>query len=344
MTATTALDARPAAAGPAPSTAALLEPTTPRLRTVAAFLPPEASIFELGIACEVFGIDRTRDGLPGFELRLCAERPGPQPARHGLGVHVPHGLAGLDGADLVVVLPPGEGTPVSDAVREALHAAVRAGARVMSMCSGSFVLARAGLLDGRRSTTHWYHADAFRAEFPDIELVPDVLYVEDGPIATSAGTAAGIDLCLHLVRQAHGPAVASGIARRMVVPPHRDGGQAQFVRTPVAACTADTLAGLLEWATAHLHEELSVARLARHAAMSERTFARRFRDETGTTPHHWITAQRVALAEQLLEAGTGSMDDVARRCGFASADMLRHHFTRLRSTTPTAYRRTFGCT
>jgi transcriptional regulator GlxA family with amidase domain len=212
----------------------------------------------------------------------------------------------------------------------------------MSMCSASFILARAGLLDGRRSTTHWRYADRFRTEFPQIDLVPDVLYVEDGPIATSAGTAAAIDLCLHLVRRSHGPAAASGIARRMVVPPHRDGGQAQFVRTPVAACTGETLSGLLEWAVAHLDGDLSVTMLAERAAMSERTFARRFRDETGTTPHHWVTAQRVALAEQLLEEGADSMEDVARQCGFASAGMLRHHFTRLRSTTPTAFRRTFG--
>ncbi len=213
-----------------------------------------------------------------------------------------------------------------------------------SLCSGSFLLARTGLLDGRRATTHWLYGDAFRAEFPQVRLVTDVLYVEDGPIATSAGTAAGIDLGLHLIRRSYGSVVASEVARRMVVPPHRDGGQAQFVRTPVTPCTDDNLASLLEWAAGHLDQDLSVARLAQRAAMSERTFARRFRHETGTTPHHWVTGQRIALAERLLEAGTLPVEVVARRCGFASADMLRHHFVRLRSTTPTAYRRTFGPT
>jgi transcriptional regulator GlxA family with amidase domain len=210
------------------------------------------------------------------------------------------------------------------------------------MCSAAFIVGRAGLLAGRRATTHWIHTDRFQAEFPDVELVPDVLYVEDGPIATSAGTASAIDLCLHLIRRSHGPAVASGIARRMVVPPHRDGGQAQYVQTPVRARPAETLAFVLDWAAAHLQEDLSVARLAERAAMSERTFARRFRDETGTTPKHWVLAQRIALAEQLLEAGAVSIDEVAERCGFGSAAMLRHHFARLRATTPTAYRRTFA--
>ena len=314
------------------------------LRSIVVLLHDPVSMFEFGVACEVFGTDRTADGLPAFDFAACTEHPGPLSTAHAglvqLSVH--RGLDALVGADLIIVAPPGEHTTPSPAVAQALRDAVAAGSRVMSMCSGSFILARAGLLDGRRATTHWYHADAFCQQFPDVELVPDVLYLEDGPIATSAGTAAAIDLCLHLVRRAHGAAAASGIARRMVVPPHRDGGQAQFVRTPVAPCTGDTLAGLLEWAQAHLHEDLSVTRLARQAAMSERTIARRFRDETGTTPHHWVTAQRVALAEQLLEAGAESIEEVARRCGFASADMLRHHFTRLRSTTPTAFRRTFG--
>jgi AraC family transcriptional regulator, transcriptional activator FtrA len=319
------------------------EEPAPPLRSVAVLLHPGVSMFELGVACEAFGTDRTRDGLPGFDFTVCTEHPGQLTTRHGFELTVTHGLDALEGADLVMVAPEGDGVHPSPAVIRALRDAAERGATVMSMCSASFILARAGLLDGRRSTTHWYHADRFRAEFPHIELVPDVLFVEDGPIATSAGTAAAIDLCLHLIRRSHGPAAATGIARRMVVPPQRDGGQAQFIRTPVAPVAADTLAGLLEWATEHLDEDLSVSRLAKRAAMSERTFARRFRDETGTTPHHWVTAQRIALAEQLLEAGAESMEEVARTCGFASADMLRHHFTRLRSTTPTAFRRTFSC-
>ncbi|HEY6797307.1 MAG TPA: helix-turn-helix domain-containing protein [Kineosporiaceae bacterium] len=319
------------------------EPAPPPLGSVAVLVHPGVATFEFGTACEVFGTDRSAEGLPLFDVRICTERPGLVASQHGFELTVRHGLEALAGADLVIVIPAGVTTAPSPAVAGALRQAVAGGARVTSMCSASFILARAGLLAGRRATTHWRYAEAFRAEFPDVDLVPDVLYVEDGPIATSAGTAAGIDLCLHLVRRSHGPAVAGAIARRMVVPPHRDGGQAQFVRTPVAAAGADALAPVLEWVAAHLGEDLSVARLAARAAMSERTFARRFRDETGTTPHHWVTAQRVALAEQLLEEGVLGMEEVARRCGFASADMLRHHFVRMRSTTPTAYRRTFGC-
>ena len=169
-----------------------------------------------------------------------------------------------------------------------------------------------------------------------------MLYVEDGPVITSAGTAAGIDMCLNLVRRAHGTEAANGIARRMVVPPQRDGGQAQYVETPVRNCSAQTLAPVLDWAAAHLAEDLSITRLAARAAMSERTFARRFRDETGTTPHQWVQLQRVALAERLLEGGDLGIEEVARRSGFGSAAMLRHHFGRRRRTTPVAYRRTFG--
>lgn len=332
--------ARPSAAAPTPPAA------PPTLRSVAVLVHPGVTAFELGAACELFGIDRTAAGLPPVGFRLCTEHPGLIPCQQGFELTVAHGLDALDAADLVLALPaanPASGGLVpTPAVTAALHRALARGARVTSMCSASFLLARAGLLDGRRATTHWVYADAFRAEFPQVHLVPDVLYVEDGPITTSAGTAAGIDLGLHLIRQSFGSTVASAVARRMVVPPHRDGGQAQFVTTPVTPCTDDALASVLAWASARLDQDLSVARLAAEAAMSPRTFARRFRQETGTTPHHWVTGQRIALAEQLLESGATNMEDVAHRCGFASADMLRHHFARRRATTPTAYRRTFG--
>jgi transcriptional regulator GlxA family with amidase domain len=213
---------------------------------------------------------------------------------------------------------------------------------VASLCSGAFVLGRVGLLDGRRATTHWRYAAALARDFPAAEVVPDVLFVQDGPVFTSAGTAAGIDLCLHLVRDSHGAAAANGIARRMVVPPQREGGQAQFVETPVSPVPGTGLAPVLEWAERHLGDDLSVAVLAGRAAMSERTFARRFREQTGTTPHHWVLARRVALAEQLLEAGGLSVEQIADRAGFGSATMLRHHFRRARSTAPSAYRRAFG--
>lgn len=314
----------------------------PALRTVATLVHDDVSIFELGIACEVFGVDRSAEGLPAFEHHVCTPRPGLVRGLPGMDLAVSEGLDRVADADLVIVVPSGVDTHPGPDVVDALQAAAARGATVVSMCSAAFVVARAGLLSGRRATTHWFYAERFRSEFPDVDLVPDVLYVEDGPVATSAGTSAGIDLCLHLVRRSHGPAAANGIARRMVVPPHRDGGQAQYVQAPVRAHTADTLADVLDWATAHLADDLSVSRLAERASMSERTFARRFRDETGTTPHHWVLAQRIALAEQLLEGGAHSVDEVAGRCGFGSAAMLRHHFGRLRATTPTAYRRIFA--
>lgn len=314
-----------------------------RLEKVAVFIDDGVAPFEFGIPCEVFGVDRSAQGIPKFEFSVCS--PNPRPVRTSLGfeITVHHRLEPLDDADLIVVSPTGEDYEPSAELVGALQRAVARGATVISLCTGAFTLARAGLLEGRKATTHWFHEAEFRATFPDIDTVPGVLYVEDGNVATSAGTAAGIDLCLNLVRRAHGPSAANGIARRMVVPPQRDGGQAQYVETPVAARPAETLAPVLDWAAERLHEDLSVSRLAARAAMSERTFARRFRDETGTTPHQWVMLQRVALAERLLERGGMGIEEVARRCGFGSAAMLRHHFARLRRTTPTAYRRTFGC-
>jgi transcriptional regulator GlxA family with amidase domain len=313
------------------------------LRSVAVVVEPGVSPFEMAVACEVFGVDRSESGVPKVDFAMCSAGPGVVPTSTGFGLVVPYRFDRLAEADLVVVPACGCDDAVSDELAAALHAVVERGGRVASLCSGAFLLARAGLLSGRRATTHWRYADRFRAEFPDVGLVPDVLFVEDGPVATSAGTAAGIDLCLHLVRQAFGAAVANTVARRMVVPPQRDGGQAQFVESPVRDVRAGTLAPVLDWAVEHLDEDLSVPLLAQRAAMSERTFARRFRDETGTTPHAWLLARRVALAEELLEAGDLAIEEIARRCGFGSATMLRHHFTRLRGISPTRFRRTFSC-
>jgi AraC family transcriptional regulator, transcriptional activator FtrA len=314
----------------------------PALRRVAVIVDEGVATFELAIPCEVFGVDRSSTGLPKFEFFVCSPEAGPVMTSSGFQVIAPHRLDPVETADLVVVPPCGEDYVPPPAIAAALQRAAARGAMVASLCTGAFTLARAGLLDGRRATTHWFHEDEFVRTFPTVEFVCDKLYIEDGPISTSAGTAAGIDLCLHLVRKAYGAAAANGIARRMIVPPHRDGGQAQFVEAPVRPREADTLAPVLDWAAARLDEDLSVSRLAAQAAMSERTFARRFRDETGTTPHQWVMLQRVALAERLLEAGGMGVEEVARRCGFGSAAMLRHHFARLRRTTPTAYRRTFG--
>ncbi|WP_432511675.1 GlxA family transcriptional regulator [Kineococcus sp. SYSU DK001] len=312
------------------------------LHDVAAVVGPGFSAFEFSVACEVFGIDRTDDGVPPFRFAACTEHAGPVVSRHGFSLTTDHRLDRLDTADLVIVTPSELGFgPPSEHLADRLRAAADRGATVASFCSGAFTLAHTGLLDGRRATTHYRYAAELARRFPLVEVVPDVLYVEDGALASSAGTSAGIDLSLHLVREHHGTAVATAIARRMVVPPHRDGGQAQYVDAPVRPCADESLAAALDWAAGNLHTEIDVAAWARAAAMSPRTFARRFRAETGVTPHRWLLERRVAAARLLLEDGDQGIDVVARRCGFGSAAMLRQHFLRLVGTTPTAYRRTF---
>ena len=322
------------------------------LRDVVVVVDDGFSPFEMSVPCEVFGIDRSAQGLPRFDFAVCSVRPGPVRSKTGFAVLADAGLERLATADLVVVAPSHDdacadgsgcrlGPEPGPELRAALRAAVERGATVASLCAATFTLARAGLLDGRRATTHWMYSARLAAEFPAVEVVPDVLYVEDGPVATSAGTAAAIDLCLHLLRRSHGSAVANAVARRMVVPPHRDGGQAQFVQAPVRPCTDDSVQRALEWAQTHLDEDIDVDRWAKQALMAPRTFARRFRDETGLPPHRWLLEQRVSLARLLLEEGDEGVDEVARRCGFGSAAMMRQHFTRLTGTTPATYRRTF---
>ena len=311
------------------------------LRNVAVAVCNDVAPFELGVVCEVFGIDRTDTGLPGYDFAVCAAEP--PPLRSGGFTLVPdHGLDRLAEADLVAVpnwRSVDEDPPA--ALLDALRAVVDRGGRVMSVCSGAFVLAAAGLLDGRRATTHWRYAADLAARYPAVDVDPNVLYVDADPVYTSAGTAAGIDLCLHLVREEHGVAVANAIARRMVVPPHRDGGQAQYVEAPVPLPHRDDLADVLTWAVEHLDEPLTVETLAARALMSPRTFARRFRAATGTTPYAWLLHQRTLLAQRLLEDGH-SVEEVARRSGFGSAATLREQFGRVRGISPSAYRRTFA--
>lgn len=310
------------------------------IRRVAVLVDDDVSAFEFAIACEVFGLDRSDAGLE-FDFKVCGVRPGPVRS-NGFTMQADHGLAEASRADLVIVPPLGlEYQPPPELV-ECLVGAVDGGARLMALCSGAFVLGRAGLLTGRRATTHWKYAQRFAREFPDVDVVPDVLFVQDGPIYTSAGTAAGIDLCLHLIREEFGSRAANAVARRMVVPPQREGGQAQYVTTPIPDPGQCSLSGVLDWIAENLAEDLTVGELARRSTMSERTFARRFREETGTTPHHWVLSQRVAHAERLLESGGHSVDEVAELSGFGSATMLRHHFRRVRGTSPSQYRRTFG--
>jgi len=297
--------------------------------------------FELGVLHEAWGTDRSDEGLPVMDFAVCTPVPGPVETEAGYAMLVEHDLSRAREADLVAVPAGTEGRPVPEAVLEALRAAHARGAKILSLCTGAFVLGEAGLLDGRSCTTHWRHSDELAERFPLARVVPEVLYVDDGQVLTSAGTAAGIDACLHLWRQEFGAAAASTIARRMVVPPQREGGQAQFIRTPVPDVDAETLGPLLVWMTENLRTQHTVESLARAASMSPRTFARRFRAETGTTPHAWITRQRVLRAEELLETTDRSVDWIAGEVGFGTAAMLRHHFTRVRAVSPQQYRRTF---
>ena len=312
------------------------------IRTVAAVVLPGIAPFELGVVCEVFGIDRRDTGGPAFELTLCTEHPGPVPTGVGMDVVIHHGLEAARDADLVVVPAYRDtGSPISPAVLQLIRDAHARGAWLLSVCSGAFALGHAGLLDGRACTTHWMHTDRLAELFPLARVDPAVLYVEDDRVVTSAGTAAGIDAALHLVRRELGASAAAAIARRMVVPPHRDGGQAQYIDAPVPA-TGGELGPVLAWIDEHLDAEITVPGLARRAGMSERTFARRFRAETGATPAAWTARQRLLRAQELLERTDLPVEEVARRCGFGAAPALRHHFARALGTSPQAYRRTFA--
>jgi transcriptional regulator GlxA family with amidase domain len=309
---------------------------------VAILALPSVVPFDLGVPVQVFGYPRDDLGARRYEAVVCGARRGRVPTAGGFDLHVAHGLEALADAHTVVV--PGVddlSLPIPPSATRALADAHARGARVVSICTGAFVLAAAGLLDGRAATTHWLDAPAFRARFPRVALDPDVLYVDEGSVLTSAGIASGIDLCLHVVRRDYGAAVANAVARRLVVAPHRSGGQAQFVPQPVSAPRGLQLEGTRGWMLARLPEPLTVARMAEHAGMPLRTFARRFRAETGTSPLHWLLRQRLLAAQQLLEETDESVDRVAGRCGIGSSVSLRAHFRRELGTSPLAYRRAF---
>jgi transcriptional regulator GlxA family with amidase domain len=307
------------------------------MHRVAALVTGEVVAIDLAIAAQVLG--RVPDR---YAFAVCAPEPGPLPTETGFDVVAPCGLEALADADTVIVPGIGDGGwPVAPGTTEALRAAHARGARVASICTGAFVLAAAGLLDGRRATTHWAYADQLARLFPAVDVDPDVLYIDDGDVLTSAGVAAGIDLCLHLVRIDHGADLANAIARRIVVAAHREGGQAQFVERPVPAAAGASLAATREWMERHLAEPLTVEAMARHAGYSPRSFARRFRAETGTTPLQWLIARRVAHAQRLLEGTALPVEQVAAEAGFGTAAALRQHFARSVSTSPTAYRRAF---
>lgn len=319
-------------------------PVRTPFRSVAAYAPAQLAGFSLGIVSEVFGFDRTSRGMPEFDFALCSHRPGPLRTDTGLTVQVEHGLDRLATADLVIVLPWEEpDNPVPEAALSAIRAAYERGAIVTSHCTGVFILARTGLLDGLRATTHWRWAAKFAEQFPQVKLDPDVLYVDEGRLLTSAGAAAGVDLCLYLLRREYGAAVATSVARDLVVPPHRDGGQAQFISTPVPAdCDDDRLGSAIAWARSHLAQPLTVDDLAARALMSPRTFARQFKATTGTTPRAWLVGERLHRAEELLETGDLPIEEVARRTGFGTAAALREQFVRRRGVPPRDYRRTFA--
>jgi transcriptional regulator GlxA family with amidase domain len=312
------------------------------LTSVAVLCYEGVSTFGLGVTAEVFGCDRSADGLPAYDYALTAAEPGLIRTDIGLPITVSAGLDRFSTADLgIVVCWDNSDVRPPEPVLAAVRALADRGGLVLSNCTGAFVLAAAGLLDGRRATTHWRWAARLARQYPAIDVDPDVLYVDDGQVITSAGTAAGIDACLHLVRREHGAAVANALARQMVMPPHRAGGQAQYVPMPLGETGPASLAAVHEWALQHLSEPITVADLAARAVMSPRTFARQFAARTGTTPHQWLIRARLLRAQELLEQSESSIEQVAVACGLAPL-MLRRHFTRVFGVTPQAYRRTFS--
>jgi transcriptional regulator GlxA family with amidase domain len=296
--------------------------------------------FELGIPSRIFGAATDDAGRPLYDVVTCA--PGGQAVATAddFQVTVRHGLEALRGADTVIVPPSRAAGEVDERVADALRE-LPATTRLASICTGAFVLAAAGLLDGRRATTHWRESAALQRAFPRVRVDADVLFVDEGPVLTSAGVAAGVDLCLHMVRRDHGSAVGNRVARSCVVPPWRDGGQAQYVERPVPAAADTSTAGSREWALTHLERPITLAELAARSGMSVRTFSRRFRAEAGLTPVRWLVQQRVDRARRMLEAGDESMERIAARAGFATAASMRMHFRLVVGVTPASYRRTF---
>ncbi|MGC0334231.1 AraC family transcriptional activator FtrA [Streptomyces sp. SAI-170] len=313
--------------------------TLPDMASVALAVTDGMLHFELSMAYEVFGSAPAGVTVPWYEVTVC----GPLPVRVGRFLLEPdHGLDRLRDADTVIV-PGWADVDVDPPVElvDAVRAAHEAGARVVSLCTGAFVLAAAGLLDGRRATTHWAHTEVLAERHPRVEVDPDVLYVDNGSVLTSAGKAAAMDLCLHLVRLDHGSSVANAAARRLVVPPHRAGGQAQFVATPVPARDDHPLAALFPWIIERLDQPLTVEDLARRAGMSSRHLGRHFRAATGTTPLQWLLTQRIRHAQELLERTDDSVDTIATATGMGTATTLRRHFNRTVGVPPDTYRRTF---
>ncbi len=312
------------------------------IKSVSALVLDGLAVFEFGVICEVFGIDRSADGVPNFDFKVCGPRAG-VPLRTSVGATITpdHGLEDLVGADLVAIPAIGSAEYLPEAL-DAIRRAAASGSIILTVCSGAFVAGAAGLLDGRPCTTHWMHADELAARYPTAKVDRNVLFVDDGNLITSAGTAAGIDACLHLVRRELGSEITNKIARRMVVPPQRDGGQRQYIDQPIPVRCSERFAPHLDWILANLDKPHTVTSLARRAHMSGRTFARRFVEETGRTPMQWVTDQRVLFARRLLEETELDIDSIAEQAGFGNATLLRHHFRRIIGVTPSDYRRRFA--
>lgn len=314
------------------------------MRTVAVLIYDAVNPFELGVATDVFGFERPELGVPWYRFLICADTSRPIRSSVGLFLTTPYTLEHTNRADTIIVPGSRPGiVPVSEALLETLRQSYQRGARIIALCTGTFLLAAAGLLDGRCVTTHWAWASKLAEHYPQVHVDPRKLYIDDGQILTSAGTAAAIDLSLHVVRQDYGAEIATAIARRMVVPPHRDGGQAQYIEMPLPSTSekGEPFDAALAWITAHLQEQLTVEQMAAQAVMSPRTFARYFQATQGTTPHQWLIQQRIILAQRRLETTNETIEQIASCCGFSSAATLRLHFQRLLHISPQRYRRTF---
>lgn len=299
--------------------------------------------FEFGCAVEMFSLARPELGVDWYRFAVCAEERGAVRAAGGISVQVPHGLAMLSRADTIII-PGWQGVDVepSPALVRRLRAAHARGARIATICSGVFVLAATGLLDGKAATTHWRYADELQARHPAIDVQANSLYVDEGALLTSAGSAAGLDMMLHLVRRDHGPRVANQVAQRLVVPPHRLGDQAQFVARPMPQDEAARLARLIDVVRAHPAHDWTLAALADRAAMSARTLQRQFQQSLGMSPVDWLVRERVELARQLLETSARPLSQVSTLAGFGSDESFRRHFRLATGVSPQAYRRQFG--
>jgi len=315
----------------------------PSNRLVAVLVYDQLCSFEFGCAVEIFGLPRPEFGENWYRFMTCAADRGPMRAMGGITVHADTDLSALPSAGTVIVPGwKGADVPPSPELVAALRSAYDAGARLVTICSGVFVLAAAGILTDERVTTHWRYAEKLQAKYPRLEVDPNVLYVDAGRILTSAGSAAGLDLCLHLVRRDYGARIANQVARRLVLAPHRNGGQAQFIERPIEARADSRFSAVLAMLAERVHEPFTIASMARAAAMSPRTFVRRFRDATGRSPAEWLIEARVERARELLETTDLTIDEIAERCGFGGGATLRHHFRRKLSLSPLAYRARFA--